>query len=84
MEIDTVEGAITVILKLYEAHFDIQQKSTIYCFMKFAQFEQWMIWYSMQLVKVSSQGAVYFFKMSYTTVLYTRGRKHPVVTPKHV
>ena len=46
MEIGIIEGAIALIRKHYKAHLAPQaKKSTIYFFMEFAQFEEWMLKY---------------------------------------
>ena len=45
MEIGIIEGTNRNTFKHYKAHFDLKQKLPIYFFMKFAQFEEWKIWY---------------------------------------
>ena len=65
MEIGLIEGAIALILKQYKMHLTSSKKSTIYFFMKFAQFEEWMLLHILWRFQITEQSS---FWMSYTTV----------------
>ena len=57
MEIAIIEGVVASILN-YKATFS--KKSTIYFLMKFAQFEEWMIWYILLRFQIREKSV--FFK----------------------
>ena len=74
MEIGIIEGVIALHLNIIKHILTSSKKSTIYFFMKFAQFEEWMLWYILWKFQIREQCSFFFFfffflNMSYATVL---------------
>ena len=45
MEIGIIEGATALYLSIIKHILTSNKKSTTYFFMKFTEFEEWMVWY---------------------------------------